>query len=101
MRNARKRYLSDGIVGIKEKSMSDIRFVPGLSFFKPHSNAPEFVLGTISIRGEQLVPWLRENHKELANDKGYINLAVKVSKSSGKPYVCVDTYKKKPDDGDY
>ena len=80
--------------------MSDIVFAKGISFFKPHQNAPDFVIGNISIKGAELVPWLRENHKALANKDGYINLSVKMSKS-GRPYVCVDSYKPKEEKPDF
>ena len=76
--------------------MSDIKFADGLSFFKPHANAPDFVLGKISIDPKKLVPWLRAEYKN--NEiNGYLNLSVKMSKA-GKPYVCLDTYKPKTEE---
>ena len=72
----------------------EVKFATGLYYFEPHQNAPDFVLGTISIKPKEFVDWLRENHKAV-DDQGYLKLAVKRAKS-GKPYVSIDTYKPKP-----
>lgn len=60
--------------------MSD--FPEGIFFNKPHEKAPDFVKGTIDIKVEQAVQWLKEN----ANDSGYVKLDLKIAKS-GNPYL--------------
>jgi hypothetical protein len=69
----------------------DKKFASGIFFNKPHQNAPDWVLGSISIRPQDFVSWL---HEQDPDDKGYIRLQVAVSKSSGKPYVALDTWKR-------
>ena len=69
--------------------MADIKFAAGVFFNEPRENAPDYVLGSISIRPREFVDWLREQDPD---DKGYIRLAVKRSKA-GKAYVALDTWK--------
>ena len=82
----------------KEKTMSDIVFAKGINYFPPREQAPDFVLGTISIKPTELVPWLRDN-KDKIKENGYIQLQALMSKN-GKPYVKLDTYEKKEEEGD-
>ena len=82
--------------------MSDEKiFVDGLYFNRKHPNAPDFVLGSLSIQPKQLIEWMRKHH-ESVNDKGYFRLDVNESRQ-GKTYVALSTWKpgeqKKPDDG--
>lgn len=72
--------------------MPDIIFVEGLYSNEVSPKAPDFILASQSIHVEKLSKWLQE-HKDLANEKGYINITTKLSKE-GKRYIHVDTYKK-------
>ena len=67
-------------------------FADGLKFFERHHEAPDFVMGTISIMPKQFVDWLRAHYK-YADEKGYIKLQVLMGRK-GYPYVKLDTYKK-------
>ena len=69
--------------------MSDL--ADGIYFNPPHENAPDFVLGSISMRPEQFTDWLS---RQQPNEKGYVRLSVKRSKA-GKIYVALDDYKPK------
>lgn len=72
---------------------NDIIYVDGLYSNEVSDKAPEFILGSLSIEPMKLATWLQANQK-LQNEKGYIKLVVKRSKSTGKRYVSVDTWKK-------
>jgi len=67
--------------------MSDNEFVDGIIFKLPHSNAPEFVKGKLSINVSSLAKWIKDN-----NPGDWINLDLKVSKE-GKPYAVRDLWK--------
>ena len=56
-------------------------------YWDRHENAPDFVVGKMSVKVAQAVPFLQEH----ANDGGYVNLQVKRSKG-GKLYVELDTW---------
>ena len=64
-------------------------FVKGLYFNEPHENAPAWVKGKLSINKGQFLNFLDELK---ANEKGYISIDMKVSKS-GKTYFQVDNWK--------
>jgi len=72
--------------------MSENIYPKGLYVNKPHSSAPDFVKGKISIKVADLHEWLN-NNQGLANDKGYINLAILDGKEDW--YCKVDNYKPK------
>lgn len=69
--------------------MSEKVFAEGIYWDKPHENAPDFVLGRISINPNKLIPWLEA---QKPNEAGYIKVSVLTSKSSGKPYCELDTW---------
>lgn len=66
------------------------RFAEGLYFALPRQNAPEFVLGSISIKADPFIDWLNGEER---NDRGYVNFDVLMSKE-GKPYIVVNNYQK-------
>ena len=68
--------------------MSDIEFANGFYFKEPQEDAPDFVLGSLSINREDAIGFL-----EAQTDK-WVNLAIKKSKA-GKPYLSVDKWKPK------
>ena len=61
-------------------------FPNGLIFKLPRDNAPEFIKGSISIKTEELITFLR------SQDGEWVNLDLKVSKN-GKAYAQVNTWK--------
>lgn len=69
--------------------MSEIIFAEGIYFGEKRENAPEFVLGSISIKPEQLTTWLKS---QKANESGYVKLDILRSKKTGKPYISVNTF---------
>ena len=69
--------------------MSEIEFANGIYFNEPHENAPDFVLGSISVKPDKFAEWLAQ---QTPNDKGYVRLKVNMSKV-GKPYVALDDWK--------
>lgn len=75
--------------------MADKIFVNGLISKDIPETTPEFILGKNSIHVDSLIKWLQEVGKGLADEKGYINTVTLRSKSSGKRYIEVDTWKPK------
>lgn len=74
--------------------MSDKVFVDGFYFNPPREGAPDFVKGSVSIKGDVFVKWLREN----INDTGYANIDIKVSKG-GKYYSELNNWQPKKSTG--
>jgi len=66
----------------------------GFFFDRPSETAPEFVKGKISIKVDKAVPFL----EEYANEKGYVNLDLLVSKE-GKPYLKLNQWKPQSHEG--
>ena len=60
--------------------------------FKRRENAPEFVIGNISVKVEEAITFLKANHKD-----GWVNLNVLTAKS-GKPYIELDQFVPKKKD---
>jgi hypothetical protein len=58
-------------------------------FFKTKENAPDFVLGAVSIKVDEFIVFLKDNVK-----KGWVNMDLKESKG-GKHYFQVDTWEPK------
>jgi len=68
--------------------MSDIKFADGFYFKKPRPNAPDFVLGELSVKLDDAIEFLN-------SQKGsWLNLVIKESKA-GKPYISIDTWEPK------
>ena len=72
--------------------MSDKIYPKGLFVNAPRENAPEFVMGSISIKVADLHEWLNIN-QGLANDSGYINLDILEGRENW--YCTVNTWKPK------
>ena len=68
--------------------MSDVIFADGIFFYARRDNAPDYVLGSISVKPEAFSNWVLAQKPDA---KGYVRLAVKMSKA-GKPYVSLDTW---------
>lgn len=70
----------------------------GLFFNKPNDNAPDFVIGKVSVKCADFVAWMRENHEKMAAS-GYMYFDV-LKGQENKPYVALNTFEpKKQDDG--
>ena len=53
---------------------------------KRNANAPEWVVGNLSIKVEEAIKFLTDHQK-----KGWVNIEMKISKE-GKPYCELDTW---------
>tara|TARA_R110000822_G_scaffold28198_2_gene83904 strand:- start:143 stop:406 length:264 start_codon:yes stop_codon:yes gene_type:complete len=71
----------------EQKQKKDKIFADGFIFKKKNPNAPEWVIGNISIKVQEAINFLNTHKKD-----GWINLSVLTSKA-GKPYVELDTFK--------
>ena len=74
-------------------------FVSGLYLNRVPDQAPAFIITNQSIHVDTLIKWLQE-HKDLADEKGYIKLQGKESKNKDdkgnfKRYFQVDRWVKK------
>lgn len=67
--------------------MTDTIFADGFRFDRPRDGAPEFIKGRLSVRAEQAIPFIQAH----ANERGYVNLDLKVSKE-GKLYLQLDNW---------
>jgi hypothetical protein len=63
-------------------------FADGFSF-KRQENAPDFVIGRISIKVDDAIAFMRKHEKN-----GWVNLNAKYGRS-GNPYMELDTYEPK------
>ena len=72
-----------------EVNKEDKVFAEGFSFKKPHENAPDFVVGSVSVKVDQAIPFLTTHAKN-----GWVNLDVKVARS-GNPYVELNEFQPK------
>ena len=70
-------------------------FADGFSFRKPSADAPEYVVGSLSLKVDDAIAFVNA-HK---NANGWINLSIMIGRS-GNPYVELNTYEPKKDDGE-
>lgn len=66
--------------------MSDKKFIDGLLVKAPRGNAPEYVVGHLSLKREELITWLQQQNGE------WVNVDLKIA-NSGKWYAQVDDWK--------
>ena len=64
-------------------------FAAGMYWNDPREQAPDYILGGISVNVQQFVQWAQQQE---VSEKGYISLDVKRGRS-GKPYVALNTWK--------
>ncbi|QDP56085.1 MAG: hypothetical protein GOVbin3205_28 [Prokaryotic dsDNA virus sp.] len=67
----------------------EIVFADGFKFRKKHPNQKDFVLGSLSIKVDDAVAFLKSNSKN-----GWVNVGIKESKA-GNPYMFVDNFEPK------
>jgi hypothetical protein len=67
--------------------MPDPIFPKGMSI-KRRDNAPDFVIGRLSIKLEDFIVFAQEHESN-----GWINFDLKKKKSDGSPYIELDTWK--------
>ena len=63
-------------------------FADGFKFKLPNENAPDWVVGEMSVRVESAIAWLKTYVKK----DGYVNLKINISGSSQKPYIQLDDF---------
>lgn len=66
--------------------MSDKTFASGILYKEPSPKAPDFVVGGLSVKKSEFIPFLN------SQDGDWVNLSIKLSKA-GKPYIELDTWK--------
>mgnify|MGYP003650235298 CR=1 FL=1 len=69
--------------------MSDKIFPKGI-FFQKKDYAPSYVIGSISIKIADAIPFLQQNE----NGAGYVNIDILTAKETNKPYCLLNTYVK-------
>ena len=60
-------------------------------YVKQNPQAPDYVIGNLSIKADEAIDFIRSN----TNDKGWVNLSMMKSKEEGKAYVELNTYEPK------
>jgi hypothetical protein len=69
--------------------MTEKTFPEGIFFNERRDNAPQFVLGSISIQPDKLIKFLNGQEER---DDGSIRLDILRSKKTGKPYLVVNEF---------
>ena len=64
----------------------ETEFVDGLIVKAPRAGAPDYIIGSLSIKRQELIAWLE------ARDGDWVNIEIKRAKS-GKYYAAVDNWK--------
>ena len=67
----------------------DDKFAKGIFFKAPPDNAPDFVVGRLSVKCDEFLKYAEDFQSE-----GWLNLDIKKGKS-GKPYIELNTWKPK------
>lgn len=71
--------------------METKEYAKGTFFDMPHENAPDFVVGRLSIKVDDFIEWIGDK----VNNAGYINLDITQQKSNPlKGSVVLNTYKR-------
>jgi hypothetical protein len=66
--------------------MADKIFANGIIYKEPSDKAPDFVIGGLSIKKSEFIPFLQ------GQDGDWVNLKINLGKN-GKPYIELDTWK--------
>ena len=73
--------------------MSETIYPKGVRIFAPHSNAPDFVKGTVIITPNELFKFCKENEEYMTDYKGEKQLKLQLLENDKGLYVKVDTWK--------
>ena len=73
--------------------MSQTVYAKGVRLFPAHSNAPDFVKGTIIITPRELVGFIKENPELLTDYNGEKQLKLQLLEGDKGLYTKVDTFK--------
>lgn len=68
-------------------SQQNSKLTKGILFKEPHQNAPDFIIGKLSIKNDEFIQYLNS-----VRDGEWTNLEVKLSRD-GKPYIELDDWK--------
>lgn len=79
---------------MSNQQQQDKKFADGF-LFKRNPNAPDFVIGQMSVKVEEAINFLKANAKN-----GWVNMDIKRGRS-GKEYVELSTYEPKQRDNNY
>lgn len=69
--------------------MADKIFAQGFRFNRPHEKAPDFIKGSISIKADEAIEFIKKHQ----NEKGWLNIDLKKSQS-GTLYLELNTFQK-------
>jgi len=69
-------------------NQNEKEFANGVVFEYPRQGAPDFVIGRLSFKRDDMIKWLESKTDE------WVNTDVLKARSTGKPYIVVNTYKK-------
>ena len=69
-------------------------FADGFIFKRPHQNAPDFVKGSMSIKADEAIEFIRKHTKP----DGWVNLDLNASKDNTKLYFKLNTFTPKQTD---
>jgi len=70
---------------------NEVKFANGLIVKPRHPNCPDYVIANLSIKCEEFEQTMKANHVQ-----GWLNVQLKVSGSSGKPYAQIDEWRPQP-----
>jgi hypothetical protein len=81
-----------------DETKKEVIFADGFIFKKPREGAPSFVKGSLSIKADKAIAFIKAHMNEKRD--GWINLDLKQSRDSNRLYLQLDTFvPKKRDDG--
>lgn len=66
--------------------MGDKIFANGIIYKEPTAKAPDYVIGGLSVKKSEFIPFLQDQQGD------WVNLKIMLSKA-GKPYIEVDNWK--------
>jgi len=69
--------------------MADKIFIDGMKFERPSPKCPEWIKGKISVKVDEFLTFAKKNE----NDRGYLNIDLKLSKDNNL-YLELNTFKK-------
>ena len=71
--------------------MEEAKFPKGLFINSKRENAPDFVLGSLSVKRDEFISWLKE---QKVNEKDYLNIDILKSRE-GKTYLKLNEWQPK------